>query len=148
MRHLTLWAIIARVHDESANNWSLTLAAWALALIGWAGLYGLVNLTDPRIGPLPIWAFFVLWLMALTGTAVPFVRYLERRFARAAAPAGMVLRTSIWVGLFGATTAWLQLRDLLNPAILALLLIALVGVEWFLRLRERSRWSPEDDEPA
>lgn len=132
--------------NENAASFSLTLTAWALAIFGWGGLVGLVSLTDPRLGPMPIWAFFVLWLMALTGTAVPFVRYLGKRFAREAVPAAVVLRTSIWVGLFGAMYAWLELRDLLSPAIMALIFIALVAVEWLLRWRERSRWAPAADE--
>ncbi|HLE27588.1 MAG TPA: hypothetical protein VI793_05695 [Anaerolineales bacterium] len=138
--------------DNSENPLSLTLAAWMLALIGWLGLLGLIFNVDPRLGVLPVWIFFVLWLMALTGTAVPFVAYLNRRFAPALAPPSVLLRQSIWVGLFGATCAWLQKGGLLNPAIAALLAAGLGGVEWFLRWREASRWTPEParepDEPA
>jgi hypothetical protein len=145
MRPESLWAIIARVRDETANDLSVTLAAWLLAIVGWGGLASVVLSNDPRIGPLPLWAFYVLWLMAATGTAVPFVRYLSKRFA-GGAPPGAILRTSLWVGFFFATCAWLQLSRLLNSATAALLLIALIGVEWFLRLRDRSRWEPDDDE--
>lgn len=139
------------MQDDSANSLSLTLAAWALALLGWGGLVGLIINVDPRVGPLPIWGFFVLWLMAFTGTAVPFVRYLNRRFSPEPAPASVILRESIWVGLFMATGAWLQRSNLLGSATAGLLLIALVGVEWFLRLRERAEWAPDQappDEPA
>jgi hypothetical protein len=138
------------VPDENANAWSLTIAAWILALLGWGGLIGLVFNVDPRVGPLPIWGFFVLWLMALTGTAVPFVSYLNRRFSREAVPANVLLRQSIWVGLFGAACAWLQRSSLLSSATVALVLIALIGVEWFLRLREHAHWSPDQptDESA
>jgi hypothetical protein len=133
------------VQSERADTLSLTLTAWALALFGWGGLIGLVINVDPRIGPLPLWGFFVLWLMALTGTAVPFVSYLTRRFSRQMPPAGVILRTALWVGFFGATCAWLQRSGLLNGATVALIAIALIGVEWFLRLRDRSRWSPDDE---
>jgi hypothetical protein len=133
------------VQSESANNFSLTLTAWALALFGWGGLIGLIINVDPRLGPLPLWSFFVLWLMALTGTAVPFVSYLSRRFSRQMPPASVILRTALWVGFFGATCAWLQRSGLLNGATVALIAIALIGVEWFLRLRDRSRWSPDDE---
>lgn len=138
------------MHEEASHPISLSLTAWALALVGWGGLVGLINTVDPRVGPLPVWGFFVLWLMALTGTAVPFVRYLNRRFAREPVPAGVLLRQSLWVGVFGATCAWLELRDLLSSTLAALVLIALIGAEWFLHLRERARWSPDapSDEPA
>ena len=131
------------------NYLSLTLAAWILALAGWGGLAGLVFNVDPRTGPLPLWAFFVLWLMALTATAVPFVRYLHRRFGRAPLPAGVLLRQALWVGFFGAACAWLQKSGLLSGLIALLLAAGLGGVEWFLRMRERARWTPETpDEPA
>jgi hypothetical protein len=82
---------------------------------------------------------------------VPFVSYLNRRFSPAPAPASVILRESIWVGLFMAAGAWLQRSNLLGSATAGLLLIALVGVEWFLRLRERAQWAPDPappDEPA
>ena len=140
-----------RVPEDSANSLSLTLTAWILALLGWGGLVGLVINVDPRVGPLPLWGFFVLWLMALTGTALPFVRYLNRRFSPEPVPADVLLRQAVWVGLFTATCAWLQRSGLLSSATAGLLLIALVGVEWFLRLRERAQWAPDQappDEPA
>lgn len=149
-RGLRLWAIIANVQDESSNQLSLSLTAWALALVGWGGLVGLITTVDPRVGPLPVWGFFVLGLMALTGTAVPFVGYLNRRFVRGPVAAGILLRQSVWVGVFGATCAWLELRNLLSSTLAALVLIALIGAEWFLHLRERARWSPDSgsDESA
>jgi hypothetical protein len=135
------------VREETGYDLSVTLTAWALAFIGWGGLAAVVLNTDPRSGFFPIWAFYALWLMAATGTALPFVRYLSKRFT-GSTPPGTMLRTSVWVGFFFATCAWLQLSRLLNAATAALLLIALIGVEWFLRLRDRSRWEPDDDEPA
>ena len=96
------------MQDAPAENYlSLTLAAFILAVVGWGGLAALILFAIPSTGPR--WAFFVLWLMALTGTALPFVRYLNRRFARMPPPAGVLLRQSIWVGLFFATCAWLQM---------------------------------------
>lgn len=132
----------------------LTLAAWILALAGWAGLVGLTlfmpltpagNPTHPVPSAGARWLFFLLWLMALTGSALPFVRYLHRRFARAPVVSGVLLRQALWVGLFGATCAWLQIGRLLSPAIAALIAAGLGGVEWFLRMRERSHWAPESE---
>ncbi len=127
------------------NPLSLSLAAWLLALLGWAGLAALVFKIDPRTGSLPIWFFFVLGVMALTGTAVPFVRYLNRRFALTPVPPTVHLRQSLWIGLFGATCAWLLKSGILSLATALLLGAGLGGVEWFLRMRERSRWTPDAD---
>lgn len=127
------------------DSLSFTLTSLLLALIGWGGLTNLVLTVDPRKSLFPLWLFFVFWLVALTGTALPFVRYLNRRFAHALPPINVMLRQAIWVGLFGATIAWLQKGGILNLAIAALLVAGLGGVEWFLRWRETSRWTPETE---
>jgi len=127
----------------------LTLAAWVLTLGGWGGLVTMIFVLNliPDVGPR--WVFFVLWLTALTGTTLPFVRYLNRRFAPTLPPARVLLRQALWVGFFGATCAWLQVGRTLNLATALLLAAGLGGVEWFLRMRERSRWTPDtSDEPA
>jgi hypothetical protein len=121
---------------------SLTLAAWFLALVGWAGVIYLTNFTIPTVGPR--WLFFAVWFTALTGTAIPFARYLNLRFGKSLPPESVLLRQSIWVGLFGATCAWLQLGRALNWATGLLLAAALVAIEIFLLLRARSRWRPDD----
>jgi hypothetical protein len=59
------------------------------------------------------------------------------------------MRQSLWVGFFVATCAWLQLARTLNAPTALLLAAGLSGIEWFLRIRERARWDPgEDDESA
>ena len=124
-----------------------SIASWLLFLGGWAATAYLVATALPSPGPR--WLFFVLILMALTGTAAPFVRYLNKRFARGPVPAAVLLRQSLWVAFFGATCAWLQIGRTLNLSTALLLAAGLAGIEWFLRMRERARWDPgTDDEPA
>lgn len=133
--------------EDTENELSLTLAALILGIVGWGGLVGLILFIIPDT--LPRWFFFVLWLMALTGTAIPFVRYLNRRFGHALAPSNVVLRQATWIGFFGATCAWLQIGRTLNWYTVLLLAAGLGGIEWFLRIRERSRWTPDTtDESA
>ncbi len=115
-------------------------AAALLAGIGWVGLIVLVVTTIPT--PFPLWLFFALGLTALTGTAVPFVRLLNRRFAPAGqppAPGNVILRQSVWVGIFGATCAWLQIGRVLSVPVAFLLAVGLLAIELFLRARDRSR---------
>ncbi len=121
---------------------SLTLAAWFLALVGWAGVIYLTNFTIPTVGPR--WLFFAVWFVALTGTAIPFARYLNLRFGKSLPPESVLLRQSLWFGLFGATCAWLQLGRALNWATGLLLAAALIAIEIFILLRARSRWRPDD----
>ncbi len=128
------------------SDLSLSLAAGILAVTGWLGLSLLIFFIIPDA--LPRWLFFVLWLTALTGTAIPFVRYLNRRFSRSLPPSTVILRQSLWVGLFGATCAWLQIGRVLSLPLTLLVAAGLGAIEWFLRMRERSRWIPEPDSEA
>lgn len=130
------------VSSPSVDRSGLTLAACALSLAGWVGFVFLTYFSPPTIGPL--WLFFAAWVTALTGTAIPFVHYLNKRFARIIPPEAVMLRQAIWVGLFGATSAWLQLGRALNWASALLLAAALVAIEGFLILRDRSQ-RPFDD---
>jgi hypothetical protein len=131
-----------------AERIGLALAAAVLAAAGWAGLYGLVFYVDPRIGPLPLWAFFLTWMLALTGTAVPFAHFLNRRFSRRPTPAYVVMRQSLWFGCFGATCAWLQRSGFLSAFLVVLLALVLTILEVVLRLREGSRWNPIGSPPS
>ncbi len=116
---------------------ALIVAALLMAVTGWVGLWMLITTTLPTA--FPRWMFFVFLYLAVTGTALPFVRYLNARFRRVEAgpPAmGVVLRQSIWVGLFVVACAWLQIPRVLNPVIALILALSLVVIEWFLHMRE------------
>lgn len=129
--------------EESPQDHSgLVIAAAILAFGGWAGLLLLFNVALPTLGPR--WLFFVFWVMALTGTAVPFVRYLNRRFARAQAPPGVILREALFVGMFGASLAWLQISRVLTASLALLIAAGLGALDALLRVRDRSRWVPEE----
>jgi hypothetical protein len=58
-----------------------------------------------------------------------------------------MVRQALWVGIFGATLAWLQLARLVNIYIILSLAIGFIAIESLLRLRERARWRvPNVDE--
>jgi hypothetical protein len=106
--------------------------------IGWLGLYQLVVTTLPRIGG-ELWLFFILLLMAITGTAIPIVRYINVRFTPLdvdVPPGGVIVRQSVWIGLFVVTCAWLQIPRVLSLPLAIFLAAVLIVVEIFLRSRE------------
>lgn len=116
-------------------------AAIILAILGWGGLYFLVNLTIPTVGPR--WLFFFLCVLALTGTTLPVIAFLNQRFpTNPPVNAGVIVREAIWVGIYFPTLAWLQLGQVLTPALSLLLAVGLLAIEVLLRLRERSQWKP------
>lgn len=114
-------------------------ASILLMVAGWGGLAALIITTLPTVGPR--WLFFFLAVLALTGTALPVMAFLNRRFLSTPAPtAGIIVRQALWVGVYGATIAWLQIGQVLTPYLAILLAAGLVLVEFLLRLSEKSQW--------
>jgi hypothetical protein len=112
-----------------------------LTVLGLSGMYFLVQYTLPTV--IPRWLFFFCFFITATGVVMPFAAFLNRRFTTipAATPA-ILLRQSLWAGIYASTLAWLQLGRVLNIAIAVLLALGLGIIEWLLRLRERSQWKP------
>ena len=111
-----------------------------MIVIGFGGLYWLIFASGslPRIGG-ELWLFFVLLLIAVSGVALPIVRYLNVRFTpldREVPPSGVIVRQSVWIGLWVVVCAWLQIPRLLTLPIAVFTLFALLIIEGFLRNRE------------
>jgi len=115
--------------------------ALILFFLGWGGLALLIIFTFPTVWPR--WGFFALWALALTGAALPVVYFLHRRFP-GTPPAGphVIVRQATWVGVYGATLAWLQLGRVVTLWVIVGLAVGLSAVEWLIRLRERTQWRP------
>lgn len=108
---------------------------------GWGGLALVINLTLPTVWPR--WVFFVLWMLALTGTALPVIFFLHLRFPTTPPPnPNVIVRQAIWVGVYGATLAWLQLGRVVTMGVILGLAGGLAAIELLIRMRERSQWIP------
>ena len=130
------------MESSSPSVKSVLPAAITLAVVGWGGLVAVVYLTLPTVGPR--WLFFFLGVLALTGSALPFLAFLNRRFPSVPpTTSGVILRQSLWVGIYGTTLAWLQIGRVLTLPMALVLAIGLVIIEWLMRLREKSQWKPE-----
>lgn len=91
--------------------------------------------TRPTLGPR--WLFFFLWALAVTGTALPFVWFLQRRFGgRRAPPPGVLLRRALGMGLYATLLAWLQVNRSLDLSLAVLLAVGLLAFEWILSVLE------------
>lgn len=116
---------------------SYLASAIALFLIGWGGLYLVITQTLPFVWSR--WGFFVLTLMALTGTALPIVYFFHKRFpGEPPAESNVIIRQALWVGVYGATLAWLQLGRLVTLYVILGLAGGLIAVEYFIRVREQA----------
>jgi hypothetical protein len=121
-----------------------------LMIVGWGGLYLLLTQTFPYVWPR--WGFFVLVLIALTGTVLPIVYFFHRRFpGEKPVEANVIVRQAMWFGVYGATLAWLQLGRLVTIYVILGLAGGLAAIEYFIRLRENAHWKPpvtSDDQSA
>ena len=116
-------------------------AALVLALVGWVGLYWLLDSTRPTIGPR--WLFFFLGVLAVSGTALPFVALFHRRFPSVpAVKMYTIVRQAIWISVYFTALMWLQISRFLTSSMAILIGVGIIIIEWLLRLRERSQWKP------
>ena len=127
--------------DERLNFKPFGISSLLLLILGWGGLYFLFTQTLPYVWSR--WGFFVLALMAVTGTFLPVVYFFHRRFPDdKPAEANVIVRQALWFGVYGATLAWLQLGRLVTVYVILGLAGGLIAIEYFTRLREKSRWKP------
>ena len=126
--------------DLPSNNYrSLIIAAIIMAVVGWVGLIILLFTTLPTVGPR--WLFFFLSTLAITGTALPFVWLLHRRFSNNGyAPSSTLLREALLFTLYVEVLIWLQFNRSLSLSLAILFALSLIGIEYLLRILERSRW--------
>ena len=129
----------ARVSDRVTEVY---LAAGTLMFVGWGGMLALLLFTVPTVDAR--WMFFLLALSALTGTAIPFIIFLSRRFGKTPISVNVLVRRAIWVGVIGCILAWLQLGRALTWNIALLIVSVIVAIEWLIEIRERSLWNPEN----
>jgi hypothetical protein len=113
-----------------------------LMICGWGGLILTMIFSLPMLWPR--WAFFALTVMAFTGTALPLSFLLNQRFL--SNRAGVVARQAIWVGIYAAMLAWLQIGRILNFSVALWFVLGFIGLEFLLQLRERPARSKTHDE--
>lgn len=130
--------------DEQLNFKPFGVSALTLFIIGWGGLALLITQTLPYVWSR--WGFFILSLMALTGTLLPIVYFFHRRFPdEPPAQSNVIVRQALWFGVYGATLAWLQLGRLVTVYVILGLAGGLLAIEYLTRMRERSHWKPPAD---
>ncbi|HEX2698368.1 MAG TPA: hypothetical protein VHM28_11730 [Anaerolineales bacterium] len=137
--------------DNTPSLRQYLLSSFTLIFIGWGGLVLLIFVFN--VPPLvwARWGFFALWFIALAGMALPIVYFLNLRFpSDPPAEPNAILRQALWVGVYGATLAWLQLGHLVTLWVWMGLAGGLIGIEYLIRLRERARWRPplENDDDS
>jgi hypothetical protein len=113
-------------------------------LLGWGGIIYLIIYSLPTLGPR--WLFFFFTTIAMTGTGLPIVVFLNIRFPSIPPiDTPVVIRQASWMGVYGGIVVWLQLGRILTPSIGMLIAFGLVIIETLIRMRERSQWKPQGE---
>jgi hypothetical protein len=121
-----------------ADQRGVMIGSTLMALVGWLGLYLMLFPLNVAPRVLYRWLFFILFYIAVTGTVLPFIWYLNNRFSGGRPVlGGTILRQGMWCGLFFITIAWLQMIRALNGALAFFLALAFIVIETYLRYRER-----------
>ncbi len=117
---------------------SVLLASILLAAAGWAGLYIILTRTLPTV--IPRWVFFFLLVLAASGTSLPFLWLLHRRFDSEPFSPGLLHRQSLTVSLTAAILTWLQINRSLTVGLGLVIAIGMILVDsLFRRLYRNSR---------
>lgn len=123
---------------------SIIITSLVIAFIGWAGLFFLLQYTQPYLGPR--WLFFFLSTMAISGTTLPIVYFLNIRFpSDPPANTSVMIRQALWFAIFFDLLAWLQLGRVLNSILVVVIALGIIAIENLIRLVERSHWQPSTE---
>ena len=122
---------------------SILPLALLLALPGWIWLIYLTTQTLPNLGNR--WMFFAAAVIAVSGTSLPLVAYLNRIITPfGAATFDIIVREATLIGIYAGILLWLNKGQVLTIGLVIILLIGFILVELLIRLRKRSEWHPEE----
>ena len=128
--------------DSEKNGFQIYFQSTILLLlIGWGGLAYVLFYSLPFVWSR--WSFFLFGIMGLTGLALPVVYFFHKKFPETPpAEPNVIIRQAMWVGIYGATLAWLQLGRLVTMNIILGLAGGFVAAEYFIRIREKANRRP------
>jgi len=115
------------------------LTSLFLTVTGLGGLAVIIINTVPTLGPR--WRFYFFLFLSISGLSMPATDFLNRRFpSRPRAGANVIVRQSVWVGVYGCILAWLQFGRILNSGLVLFLATGIIAIELLIRMNERSRY--------
>jgi hypothetical protein len=121
------------------------ISSFILGVAGLVGLFLLVDMTVPTLGPR--WLFFFLATCTVSGLALPVVYFFHWRFpSETRVKPGVIVRQAVWASVYFDLLAWFQLGRVLSLPLAVALAAGLFAIEFALRLAERSRFAPKERE--
>lgn len=98
--------------------------------------------------PEVIVGFLAAVSLTAIGLALPFIYYLNKRFWPQRMGAMLVLRQSIWAGMWAAACFWLQINRALSIPVALLVLVVFILFELLLQVRQQSAVPPNLPPPT
>ncbi len=118
----------------------LTIVGLIAAAAGWVGIYFVVFTMVPTLWPR--WLLFFSLTLALCGTAMPIIGFLNYRFADDTnIYPHTIMREVLWVGFYGDLLLWMQLGRILNSGLAVFLAFGIIVIEFLWRNIERAQWT-------
>jgi len=118
-----------------------------LFIIGWGGSAFSVFMLTPTVWAR--WIFFFGSTLGVTSLALPVTWFLNLRFpSNPLVGAPVIMRQSIWFGVYVALLTWLQQERLVTIWTGLGLAAGLIAIEYFVRMRENARWQPPANIPT
>jgi len=121
-------------------NWLITLLAFLVGVGCWGGLIYLMTYYIPDSSTIALSLFLVF--LAVVGTVMPIVHFLNYRFGAQRGPEGStrvdrwrVWRQSSLLGLLAVLGLWFQLSRILSWIVVVLLVGVFFLIEMFFRTR-------------
>ncbi len=129
--------------NHSPSVQSVLPISLILAVPGWIWLIYLVTQTVPELGNR--WMFFVAVVITISGSAMPIIAYLNR-IVKPFGPANfeIIIREGIIIGVYAGILLWLNKGQVLSISLALILAVGLFLIELLIRLRNQSKWHPED----
>jgi hypothetical protein len=129
-------------NNPSPTIRSVLPLALVLAIPGWLWLIYLMTRTVPSLGNR--WMFFAAAVLAISGTVMPLVAYLNR-FIQPFGPANFdtIVRESAMMGVYAGILLWLNKGQVLSASLALILGVGLILIELLVRLRKKSHWQPD-----
>lgn len=122
----------------------ILITSVSMSLIGILGLVILFSVTTPTLGPR--WLLFFLITLAASGIFLPVAHFLHLRFpSTPRADSSVLVREALEFAGYLDLIIWLQLGRVLNFALAIFIAAGIVAIELLIRLRERSRWKPQEE---
>jgi hypothetical protein len=131
--------------NQEFSRLPVVLTALFLTVTGLGGLAVLLLNTVPTLGPR--WLFYFFLFLSLSGIGMPISDFFNRRFpSKPRARAEVIVRQSVWIGIYGCVLTWLQFGRILNSGLVLFLAIGMVAIELIIRMNERSRFNTPTNE--